>query len=78
MFEEPVGHVKPRVSSKTIEIKEVRVNDTFVGLCPGQAYPVPVYRFVITFNVEYFYPKLRHIMGLSKYLDPSFLRHADN
>nr|XP_017031924.1 Down syndrome cell adhesion molecule-like protein Dscam2 isoform X28 [Drosophila kikkawai] len=42
---EPVGLVKPRISVKSIEINEVPLGGTFVGHCPGQGYPVPVYRW---------------------------------
>ncbi|KAL7736494.1 hypothetical protein ACLKA6_019693 [Drosophila palustris] len=41
----PIGHVKPRIAIKSIEINEVSLNGTFVGHCPGQGYPVPVYRW---------------------------------
>lgn len=43
-YTEPIGSVKPVIKSKTIEIKEVPVGDSFVGICFGQAFPVPVYR----------------------------------
>lgn len=41
---EPIGTVKPRVTSKTIELKEIASNTTFAGVCSGQGYPVPIYR----------------------------------
>lgn len=44
-FVEPVGQLKPRIAIKSIEINEVPLGDTFVGHCPGQGYPVPVYRY---------------------------------
>lgn len=45
-FTEPIGYVKPQVSSKVIEIKTVGTGSVFVGICPGQAFPVPVFRSV--------------------------------
>lgn len=39
-----MGHVKPRVATKSIEFTDVPQGDIYVGHCPGQAYPVPVYR----------------------------------
>lgn len=44
-FAEPLGHVKPKVAIKSIELTEVTQEGTYVGHCPGQAYPVPVYRY---------------------------------
>lgn len=41
-----MGHVKPRIAIKSIEINEVPLGATFVGHCPGQGYPVPVYRYI--------------------------------
>lgn len=43
---EPIGFVKPQVSSNVIELKNVKVGTEFVGICPGQAFPVPVFRSV--------------------------------
>lgn len=45
-FSEPIGFVKPQVSSKIIEFKDVGAGSVFVGICPGQAFPVPVFRSV--------------------------------
>nr|CAD7199658.1 unnamed protein product [Timema douglasi] len=42
---EPTGGVRPRVTSKTIEFKDVPRGSEFVALCPGQGFPVPRYRW---------------------------------
>lgn len=42
---EPVGSVKPKVVSKTIEFVDHAKGSLFAMLCPGQAFPVPVYRY---------------------------------
>jgi hypothetical protein len=44
LFSEPNGAVRPRVTSKTIDVKEIVAGGRVVALCPGQGFPVPIYR----------------------------------
>lgn len=44
LFSEPNGAVRPRVTSKTIDVKEIMAGGRVVALCPGQGFPVPMYR----------------------------------
>lgn len=44
VFPEPTGAVKPKVPKKSIDVSEVMKGTAFVGLCPGQGFPVPRYR----------------------------------
>ncbi|XP_049833932.1 Down syndrome cell adhesion molecule-like protein Dscam2 isoform X19 [Schistocerca gregaria] len=42
---EPNGAVRPRVNTKVIDIKEVKVGAIFVDFCAAQGFPVPIYRW---------------------------------
>lgn len=43
-FSEPTGAVRPKVTKKSIDVTDVVNGTSFVGLCPGQGFPVPRYR----------------------------------
>lgn len=44
-FLEPVGSVRPKVNvNDKLNTKEVGAGETFAILCPGQSYPIPVFR----------------------------------
>lgn len=44
-FPEPVGSVRPKINiHDKFMVMEVSSHDTFAMLCPGQSYPIPVFR----------------------------------
>lgn len=43
-FAEPTNTMRPKITSKGIEFKDVDTGRDVALLCPGQAFPVPFYR----------------------------------